>query len=310
MREFIDPFLGNDADYLNIGNARAVLTFLRANYDGLITGSDEIWNMRYKGADQVYLLTPDIRMYHAAYATSANRLNFTNLDIDGKRRMGEALLAYDRIYVRDGNTANVVDTLTGSCIRQSRIIDPTITYEFAELRRDVPARGGNSPRKKRILVMASSHFVVDQLLNKFGHEAEIHSIFIGHRGTTFIDADPVQFLNMFKDYDVIVSQFFHGVCMSIKSGRPFVGFDLAADYPNVESKIKSILTLLDLSSNYHRLTDKDAISIVNHVSEALDGGRNIPASVKLRVDAERTQAWDAAKQIVDDLHARLAAHSL
>src|SRR5690606_582233 len=84
------------------------------------------------------------------------------------------------------------------------------------------------------------------IVGKLSQEAVLSSVFVKYRNTQFLKLNPIEFVGEFGNHDLVITDFFHGTCMSILSKVPFLSIDSEAVYSTYDSKIKSLLRSLNV----------------------------------------------------------------
>ncbi|MGW6032324.1 polysaccharide pyruvyl transferase family protein [Gordonia terrae] len=308
MRRFIRPVLPRGRSrWINIEDRASATEFLSNRYDGYITGSDEVWNLAHIGIDSIYYLPSELPGVKASFATSANRLDPSSLQDSDRSRLKDSLDGYSYITVRDGTTRRLVNELTSRSVAE--IIDPTLQCQSL-----TPAGEPVTPSKRlnsrpRILLMIRNRSLGRQISQRFAHRAEMYSCFIRQDDSRFIRMTPQQFSNAFAEFDCVVTDFFHGTCMSIRSGARFVSFDTEATYGRYESKIKNVLAKLECQERYVDLTtvSPDRVEAMMSTVEqlAFGGPGDTDEKIAANLERERARATLITKEMVEALRGGL-----
>ncbi|TSD96224.1 polysaccharide pyruvyl transferase family protein [Gordonia rubripertincta] len=308
MRRFIKPVLPQiDSRWINIEDRTAATAFLEDRYAGYITGSDEVWNLAHIGIDSIYYLPSDLPGPKASFATSANRLDISGLQPSDRDRLKKSLEGYSYITVRDGITRSLVDELIARPVTE--IIDPTLQCESLGAPAGSARVGRTMSHRPRILMMVKNRGIGAQLSERFNGRADLYSCFIRQDNSRFIRLTPQEFASAPRDFDCVVTDFFHGTCMSIRSGAKFVSFDTEATYGRYESKIKNILGKLDCLDRYFDLTSAAPDSIdamLNRVERLAFAPDPLGAeAIAANLEKEREHARSTTREMVETLRSRL-----
>ncbi|MDI9940709.1 polysaccharide pyruvyl transferase family protein [Rhodococcus sp. IEGM 1351] len=270
MRKFIAPYTdtSDGKNWVNISNRRSALDYLNSRFDGFVTGSDEIWNLAFVGDKSIYYAPETLGRIRVSFATSANRLDISKLSSESLDILRRSLQSYRFISVRDSNTFAFVESLLEGASSIEQIVDPTIIHglpEFVGLHQPSADSG-----RKRILMMVRDRAVGEGLVSRFHNSADIDSVFIRYPGTRFLSLDPASFVRAFGAYDCVVTDFFHGTCMSVLSRAPFVSFDSEPVYSKYESKICNMLMKLGLNGRYVNLSANGRVAGNSAVHDLVD----------------------------------------
>lgn len=304
MRSFVHRNVVPRGKIVNIEDRRRALAHLQENYDALISGSDEIWNLASVGTKSLYFIPPEFEGYRASFATSANRIDLSALTEQDSEILRSSLTRYNVLAVRDSNTASLVKKLNPNAV-VSEIIDPTLILDPL-FPAPLAIRRGTRPR---VLVMLKNRMLASRLISNIGKSADIDALFIKHANAKYLKADSEEFVGLFGQYDCVVTDFFHATCMAVRAGTYFVSIDSEPVYATYESKIANLLRKLGLSSQYLNAAleseaDVDA-RLQNLVVSAIRGDAKLP-SYQDTLAQEREIGRRIARQIANDVVERAA----
>ncbi|MEO9326999.1 polysaccharide pyruvyl transferase family protein [Gordonia aurantiaca] len=308
MRKFIEPALPTlDTRWINIEDRSAATDFLANRYDGYITGSDEVWNLAHIGINSIYYLPNSLPGPKASFATSANRIDLGALGADDRKVLRSSLDGYDFLTVRDTTTRDLVRQLAS---RSSvEIIDPTLICRSLVPDGDVRAATERRVARPKILVMAKNRAIGTAITRRFGERADLYSCFIRQEDSRLIRLTPAEFATRFPEFDCVVTDFFHGTCMGVRTGAKFVSFDCEPVYGVYESKIKNILGKLGCQDRYVDLTNHSPSrvdSLLDKVEElAFAGWAEDTEDMFDALERERAHAVSAVDMLIETLQDRL-----
>ncbi|AOD20675.1 hypothetical protein IM25_02675 [Rhodococcus sp. p52] len=155
--------------------------------------------------------------------------------------------------MRDANTSSFVRELLEDSVDIDEIVDPTLIHGLPEF--VVPYSPSARFGRKKVLLMVRDRKIGEALISHLRDSVDINTVFIRYPGARFLQLDPIQFAGVFGQYDCVVTDFFHGTCMSTLSQVPFVSFDSEPLYSKYESKIKNLLSKLGMEERYVNLTE-------------------------------------------------------
>ncbi|AWZ26450.1 hypothetical protein CEJ39_21720 [Rhodococcus pyridinivorans] len=255
MRQFVSPYVHRPTGrrWVDISDRNGALEYLNSQFEGFVTGSDEVWNLAFVGDKSIYYAPENLGRIRASFATSANRLDIASLSGESREILRRSLSSYAHISVRDANTYSFVRELLGDSVGIDEIVDPTLIHGLAEF--VVPYTASAHSGRKRVLLMVRDRRVGTDLISHLRDSVDIDTVFIRYPGAGFLQLNPVQFAGIFGQYDCVVTDFFHGTCMSTLNQVPFVSFDSEPLYSKYESKIKNLLSKLGLEDRYVNLTE-------------------------------------------------------
>ena len=311
MRRFIRSELAPAGRYIDIKKRTAAIEHLNQGFEALITGSDEVWNLAFVGAQSLYYLPHGAGRYRASFATSANRLDIDALDSQDRNLLHNSLKSYSYLSVRDTNTRNFLRDLDLS-LDPIEIVDPTLVYDFpeAEPRRRLGSVVGSM--ESHILLMVRDRHIASSLITYFADvwpQSEIHTVFIKHAHTKYLRIDPLEFAGVFSEYDLVITDFFHGTCMSIRNRAAFICFDSETIYDKYESKIANLVRKLGLTGNYVNIANigrQEGLNTLYALAAKILDGKYWSPDFEAALARERITARRVATEIVRQLEEELA----
>lgn len=226
--------------------------------DLLIVGSDEVFNCVQNNTNVGF--SPELfgQGHNAkkliSYAASFGNTTLEKLEQFGvKEKVAFWLQSFDDISVRDRNSREIVEKLTG--IKPTVNLDPVLMYDFIGKCKKIPA---NIPDKNYMLLYGySGRFTKRECtaIREFADSNKLKIFCIGGVQDCcdkFIDADPFSVVAYFRHADYIVTDTFHGTILSVIAHRQFVTVVREHGYGN-QQKLTDLLERLKLSDR--RLND-------------------------------------------------------
>jgi len=197
------------------------------HFDAVVIGSDEVFNIAqatwFGFSPQLFGegIDADKVISYAACcgATTVEKLEQTGL----KAKVSDMLRHnFYAISVRDDNSSNLVETLTGT--RPSKNIDPVLLYSFEK---QLPIRTPHTGRRYMIIYTYPNRMRDHSEIKAIKDYARKHDLHIISMGDYFdwvdevVTPDPFEVLAYFRDAACVVTDTFHGSVMSIKYNKPF-----------------------------------------------------------------------------------------
>ncbi len=211
-----------------------------------VYGSDEIWNFTnaYHGYDPYYF-GKDNNLNKISYAASIGRSSFNNIKDNLRNEITNCLNKFNHISVRDHNSFNFVNKLTG--IKPSIVLDPTLihTPKILESEKYIKFKVN-----KNYIVVYGTVFSDEQkrLINNFSKRRKLDIISVGYYNNwikkNYLGLNPTNFIDVIKNSSFVFTSMFHGVMFSVKYSKQFL---LSMD-PIRKNKIESFINSLNLNN--------------------------------------------------------------
>lgn len=190
--------------------------------DGVIVGSDEVFAL-HTGPTPAFFghACPSENIY--AYAASFGPTNYEDIErLHCIPFVKSGLENMKAISVRDNNTAEIVEKLTGK--KPQRVCDPVILYGYQKEIEDL----GKLDHQPYLLIYAYDNNMNDpvevDMIKAFAKKHGLKIVAPGfyHRWCDeVINAGPIEILKYFKNADFVVTDTFHGSVMSIIAKKDF-----------------------------------------------------------------------------------------
>lgn len=262
---------------------------IEKNYDMLISGGDQVWNVRCQDADEAYYLSFAKNVRKVAYSPSLGGTNINKANVDlGKYR--QLLLDFECVSVREPNGQKWLRELTG---REFPIIaDPVFllshkewleqfelpgiegkyifNYAFFHNRNDAneAMRRISEETGMPVYVMDTKSWSLYHL-DKFGIHAYSHT-------------GPLAFLTLMQNAELVLTQSFHGTVFAAMFHKTFWSYRYSnSKKKSDDDRATAILDQLGLRDRYvviEDLPDMDYMAKIDYT--------NTDAKIeKLREDA-------------------------
>ena len=221
FEEFINKRLNVTKEYESLEELKKA----NFDYDYYISGSDQLWNLNaydFDWANYLEFVNKGKKIsYAASFGPKEQRWNEQE-----KTRVARNLKKYDNISVREQGSFNNVKTLTG--IEPEINVDPTMLlnkYEWDKLitkekivKEKYILFYTLEPDKnmikmvERVSKILKLPVVITKFNNKFDALCRFKKLY---------DTGPIEFLNLVKNAELVLSSSFHGTIFSILFNRPF-----------------------------------------------------------------------------------------
>lgn len=254
-------------------------------FDLVVIGSDEVFNC-CQPAPWGYTLQLYGRVLNAkkviSYAGSFGHTRYEQLvQLGIDKEIGETMKTMAAISVRDQNSYDIVEKLTG--IKAEMHLDPVLIYGYEK---EIAERKVNYPEKYMVIYSYQGR-INDKMeikeITSFAkeHKLKLISIFCRYDwcDEAIIPETPFDVLGWFKGAEYVVTDTFHGTIFSIITGRKFVTLVRKTGRITNGEKISSLLRQLGLEkkcvgNNREMLENKlvDNVDWLN-INDVLVGNR-------------------------------------
>lgn len=237
-------------------------------YTHLISGSDQIWNVKCADFDENYFLTFNENAKKIAYAPSLGRLDFANAE---KEFIRCNVKSYDALSSREKISAGYLRKLCGREVEC--VLDPVFLLPASRWNK-IAAKPADS--EKYILCyfignVPGMRRFAKGLSRKTGLKAisiikNLRDIFSGFE--TRLDADPQDFLGLISNAEYVVTDSFHAVSFSLIYHRNFWAFS-PSESAGERGSWTRIPNLLNIAGLENRILNADNCDSVN-IYESID----------------------------------------
>ena len=239
---FLDDYLNLSGELISDAEDLRALAPL---YDAFISGSDQVFNYNGTGEDfNFYLDFERDSSKKIAYAPS---FGLNEIDDTHRAYIGECLGNFSALSVRESIGADIVEELLGE--RPKLVCDPTFLLDKAQWEALCI-----TPKYKRpyVLVYSFGSCHLENIARRLADEIGAVVVNINRtfpkivKGKNIINAyapNPQEFLGLVNNAEIIVTNSFHGMALSIILHKEFYAF--TNDYANSKATNARFLTFSD-----------------------------------------------------------------
>lgn len=215
-------FEGFYKNYLNVSAKsyrKEELAESSKNYDRIVTGSDQVWNLACTADDDAYFLPfcDDAKKY--SYAAS---LGITSVKDELRQRLRSYIVPFKGVSVREKEAVEIVRDITD--IEATQVVDPTMLLtknEWAKI-----ADYSRCPNDKyAVMYLMSEDLELMRFAQRYSKVHSLKLLYISQRFFKRIKAEylrdvtPNQWLGLFLNADTIITNSFHGSAFGINFGK-------------------------------------------------------------------------------------------
>lgn len=215
------------------------------NLDCIITGGDQIWNLRCKDFDTSYFLTGELGgVRKISYSPSFGGKLLSSITEKETELIIKNLMDYDYISVREDSMQLFLSKHFNKEVEV--VVDPTLLLEaqdYDALIDEEPLIKGEyiyyyspiyRPYAEKLAKMMGESLGL-KVVTSFPH------VFRNDGLVGFQESGPIEFLNLLKNSTFVVGRSFHSVIFSLLYHKNFIAIDGARD-----NRMNNILSLLGI----------------------------------------------------------------
>lgn len=268
FEEFQRRYLDLTANRYEEPGAEAALRRDAGDFDAVICGSDQIWNLDCTcgpvGPFFLDFAAPGCR--RIAYAPSLNRMEFEPkyFDAAAQQRIGHLLDQFDAISVREANTAPVFQKLTAKPF--SVVVDPTLLHADMDIYRKIESPSLPKGVEQGKFLFAYTLWQNKEMKQYTEDLARRKNLTIVYSAKIPIKYDvpsincfgmsPSLFLTLIDKAEYVISNSFHATVFSILFEKRFITFGVKKS----NSRMSDLLSKLGMedhlvSEHYHESVD-------------------------------------------------------
>lgn len=270
------------------------------NYDMIIAGGDQVWNVRCEDAGKEFYLnfTDDVRKIAYSPSMGGSNINTYADDINIYR---ELLSKFEKISVREPNGQKWLEDLTG--VNVPIIADPTLLLTPEEWTSWLPV-----PEFEGDYIFNYAFYhnrpETNEALKKISEKTCMPIYVMDYKSYEFYRLDkygikkcemsgPLAFLGLMKNASLVMTQSFHGTLFSALFNRKFWSYNWEGSHNPDDDRAVAILDQFGLPERYAMIDDIANSNVENILSDI-----NYE-SVNKRIEALRNTAFDYIKSFTE-----------
>ena len=244
IRDRYRKFSAFERKYLGIEKLTSAIDF--SEYNRIIAGSDQIWNLEITGGDYRFFMEGIDPQKKATYAASLGTDTFSE---ETEKKCLDLIDEIPFINVREKSLKEYLEKKLPDR-KVGLVLDPTQLIEGAEWKK----LAGDKPiRKKKYMLV---HFPAEnagtwEIIREIAEKKGLEIVFLTNRIKTkngchcIYSADPLEYLNLVRYADFVVTGSFHTLSFSLLFERRFLCTKAMIGSRN--SRLASLLDLAGLS---------------------------------------------------------------
>lgn len=257
------------------------------NFDAIIVGSDEVWHYediaRHPMKFGYEVKVPKL----IAYAPSTGS---SNVKEGIPEYVKEGMKNFTGLSARDDNAEELIKNVLGK--ECTRVLDPTLLYEFPEY----SSKFVDYIKSQKYILMYYCDNLPDTIKNEIIEYANKNGYKIFGAGEykkwfteTFVDINPFEWVEMFRNAQIVFTGTFHGAVFSIKSRKNFYV------YLTNPSRIKKVGSLLKQFGIEDRTMNNENVDkIFNNIENNINY-----EEVYKKIEVEKNRSLDYIKKSIN-----------
>jgi hypothetical protein len=284
LSDFVDHSLPLSRKRFIADDHRDTFDFIRENYSAVITGSDELWKLKYSkrflgllheqnnpwrpAFPNVYWMDESIGIPKIAYAVSIGQTDWRTIPKKHIKRMKRILSDYALLGVRDERTRSFLKWLDADIAGKAEWVpDPAFSTDIVSLvdkellKQRLQEWGVDFGRPRICTVLRDSPELNDDIINvikKKGFQVvslslpnSIADVDLSDKGFT-----PLEWFVVFGLMDFCISQRMHTCISCISQDTAFIAVDIYSNPMDDDTKVKDLMRSFNLLDYYYNV-EKD-----------------------------------------------------
>ncbi|MGB2753647.1 MAG: polysaccharide pyruvyl transferase family protein [Phycisphaerae bacterium] len=248
------------------------MAYIEANhYDLIVVGSDTVLKLPPGGTREeplpVYWLSPSLPCRKVACAASASTLTYDSLGDAMRKKMADAVHAFDLVGVRDDMTFELMGALgLKGDPRLAMVPDPTFTLDFdPKPAETLLRRAGIDPARPTVGIQVPRPSVSVPLARHFKSKGFQIVMLDGEGPADYapFGVAPFEFAGIYGCFVLTITDRFHGSIFSLLNGTPVVAVDCGRYLPSGLSKTFTLMRQFGCERTHHinldRVTDPQEV---------------------------------------------------
>lgn len=252
--------------------------------DAIIVGSDEVWHYediaRHPMKFGYEVKVPKL----IAYAPSTGS---SNVKEGIPEYVKEGMKNFTGLSARDDNAEELIKNVLGK--ECTRVLDPTLLYEFPEY----SSKFVDYIKSQKFILMYYCDNLPDTIKNEIIEYANKNGYKIFGAGEykkwfteTFVDINPFEWVEMFRNAQIVFTGTFHGAVFSIKSRKNFYV------YLTNPSRIKKVGSLLkQIGIEDRTMNNENVDKIFNNIENNINY-----EEVYKKIEVEKNRSLEYLKE--------------
>lgn len=241
FEEFNKKYINLSNNYITGNNAKKI----NKKFDYFLTGSDQVWNPKFKRMSYVDLLGFTSNKKKSSFSAS---FGISQIEQDEENKLKKYLNDYKYISVRENEGKNIVE----KAINRNDVdvlLDPTMLLTSTEWDK-IARKPQNLKNEKYILLyfLGTIPKEWESEIDRIAKEYKCDIINILDKEGPFYNVGPDEFVYLEKNAFLVCTDSFHSSVFAILYNRPFVVFERIVKKTNMNSRLNTLLNKFKLEN--------------------------------------------------------------
>ncbi len=246
-------------------------------YDAIVCGSDQIWNLNAVDCDDIFFLPFHIHGRKLAYAVSINNTNFS--ETRANEHLRDDIIDFNFISEREKSGAQKISSFIDNKKKIYSCLDPTLLHTRSDFEIITSKRFIKQP----YIFLYNVWSGTDGFDSALKLSERLHlPIYTGFMGRTFssvyriekmgikvelLHTSPSDFLSLIKHADWVVTDSFHGTAFSLIFEKNFISINKLDQNGNPcnDERISNILQSIGLSDHFITVKEVNNFNFKNKI---------------------------------------------
>lgn len=214
---------------------------LKARYDAIVAGSDQIWNTEFEWIS-INAFLPFSHKKKIAFSASFGVDNIKN-----SKEIKACLNDFSALSVREESGAAIIRRITG--VQAEVLIDPTMLLSAAEWRKVEKKPRGVEGGYILTYFLSPPDSKANKRLEEVEGNRRVYKL-LNQEDPSVANAGPSEFLWLFDHADLVLTDSFHACVFSFLFNVPFLVYDRNWNESNMNSRLETLLKKFYLERKY------------------------------------------------------------
>lgn len=245
--------------YICTDDLNKLYSFIDANYNLLVIGSDAVFNWNQNGYPTAFIPQYNFSIPVITYAASVHGLKYYDEPTERIKECGSSFENMKAVFVRDECTSTFVRYCSEKT-NAMHVCDPTFLIDFQQLyaikhRSIEQLRKKYGVQGKYIVLMLQDDLISKEISEKYKNKYKIVTLFRSNKFADcyMYDLTPIEWSLILKNAMTTITSYFHGTLLSLLQSTATIVVDVSTYGGAYEGKLDDLMNRrLHLPDLYYR----------------------------------------------------------